>query len=216
MVTGSRYVSNSPSIVGDCIVLSRLLSCFECLAIKFLHLSPAALFTLKANSSAQQSASASAWFPSSEEYGIVNEMEHVEAQKGCYSSTEGLLYLLTVLIKTCGCPPDLGSQWRPRPGCTPYIEYVVDFVLPRAMGSKKGEKALYFASSADKYRLISRALEVIEAAVIRYYVPTTEMNLVYSADSHTSTAKKVTLSSQVAAVSYESAMKKASENGFFF
>lgn len=143
----------------------------------------------------------------------MNEMEHVEAQKGCYSSTEGLLYLLTVLIKTCGCPPDLGSQWRPRPGCTPYIEYVVDFVLPRAMGSKKGEKALYFASSADKYRLISRALEVIEAAVIRHYVPTTEMNLVYTADSHTSTAKKVTLSSQVAAVSYESAMKKASENG---
>ena len=99
-------------------------------------------------------------------------MEHVEAIEGSYPATEGLLYLITSLVQTVGCPSDVGSAWRPRPGCTPYIEYVIDFVLPRATGlTNTGKQALSFATLADKYRLVSRALEVVEAVIVRYIVP---------------------------------------------
>ena len=99
-------------------------------------------------------------------------MEHVEAIEGSYPATEGLLYLITSLVQTVGCPSNTGSDWRPRPGCTPYIEYVIDFVLPRATGSTNtGKSSLFFATPADKYRLVSRALEVVEAVIVRYMVP---------------------------------------------
>jgi len=114
------------------------------------------------------------WFPASDKYGIVNEMEHVESKQGCYPSTEGLLQLLTALISTVGCPSDVGSQWRSRPGCAPYIEYVVNFVLPRAMGTKSCGTSLHFATLADKARLVTRALEVVDAVVTRYIVPSPE------------------------------------------
>jgi hypothetical protein len=81
------------------------------------------------------------------------------------------MYLLTTLIKTVGCPSDLGSQWRLRSGCSPYIEFVTNFVLPRATGSLKNVKPLPFATVADECRLISHALEVIEAIIVRYVVP---------------------------------------------
>jgi hypothetical protein len=114
---------------------------------------------------------ASAWFPASAEYGIVYELEHVEAQSGSYPATEGLLYLLSTLVSTSGCPSDLGSEWRAQSGCAPYIEFVTDFVLPRAMGLKKMDSGLSFASPADKCRLISRSLEVLDAVLSRYVVP---------------------------------------------
>jgi len=99
-------------------------------------------------------------------------MEHVEAIEGSYPATEGLLYLMTSLVRTVGCPSDLGSDWRPRPGCTPYIEYVIDFVLPRATGlTNTGKNPLLFGTPANKYRLVSRALEVVEAVIVRYMVP---------------------------------------------
>uniref|UniRef100_A0A7S4W5F5 Uncharacterized protein n=1 Tax=Ditylum brightwellii TaxID=49249 RepID=A0A7S4W5F5_9STRA len=125
----------------------------------------------KANVTGHGQRSPDCWLPQSEKYGILYEMEYIESQTGIYPATEGLLYLISALITTCGCPPDLRSCWRPRPGCSPYIEYAVDFVLPRAMGTKGGGKGLYFASQADKSRLVCRGLEVVEAVIVRYIVP---------------------------------------------
>ena len=99
------------------------------------------------------------------------QFEHVEAEAGSYPSTEGFLYLLTTLIRTVGCPSDLGSQWRLRQGCLPYVEFVTNFVLPRATGLMKNITPLPFATVADECRLISRALECIEAVLVRYVVP---------------------------------------------
>lgn len=98
-------------------------------------------------------------------------MEHVEAEAGTYPCTEGFMNLLTTLIRTVGCPPDLGSQWRLRSGCSPYVEFVTSFVLPRATGSFKNVKPLPFATIADECRVINRVLEVIEAIIVRYVVP---------------------------------------------
>jgi hypothetical protein len=61
-------------------------------------------------------------FPKSTDYGIIYQFEHVETKLGQYHATEGFLFLLSTLIKVVGCPPTLGSQWRIRLGCAPYIE----------------------------------------------------------------------------------------------
>jgi len=110
-------------------------------------------------------------FPQSSEYMMIYQLEHVEAEVGTYPATEGFLFLLSTLVKYAGCPSNLGSQWRLRPGCAPYIEYVTDFVLPRATGMSKNVKTLPFASVADECRLINRAMEVVEAVLVRYVVP---------------------------------------------
>ncbi|KAK1735048.1 hypothetical protein QTG54_014114 [Skeletonema marinoi] len=110
-------------------------------------------------------------FPQSSEYMMIYQFEHVEAEVGTYPATEGFLFLLSTLVKYAGCPSNLGSQWRLRPGCAPYIEYVTDFVLPRATGMSKNVKTLPFASVADECRLINRAMEVVEAVLVRYVVP---------------------------------------------
>ncbi|KAL7435715.1 hypothetical protein ACHAXM_004800 [Skeletonema potamos] len=110
-------------------------------------------------------------FPQSSEYMMIYQLEHVEAEVGTYPATEGFLFLLSTLIKYAGCPSNLGSQWRLRPGCAPYIEYVTDFVLPRATGMSKNVKMLPFASIADECRLINRAMEVVEAVLVRHVVP---------------------------------------------
>jgi hypothetical protein len=110
-------------------------------------------------------------FPPSADYGLLYQLEHVESEAGTYPSTNGFMYLLTTLIRTAGFPPELGSQWRMRSGCLPYIEIVTDFILPRATGSMKNVKPLPFATVADQYLLISRALEVVEAVLVRYVVP---------------------------------------------
>lgn len=156
-----------------------------------------------------EEASSSAWFPASVEYGIVHEMEHVEAIEGSYPATEGLLYLITSLVQTVGCPSDLGSAWRPRPGCTPYIEYVIDFVLPRATGlTVTGKQALSFATPADKYRLVSRALEVVEAVIVRYMVPPDSSKQALSASSK---LQQQPLSLETIGRHYESSLRHASE-----
>jgi hypothetical protein len=98
-------------------------------------------------------------------------MEYVECKIGHYPATEGLLKLLCVLFSSSDYPSNLGSESRTMQGCNPYIEYVVDFVLPRAMGGKKGESSLYFTTPADKSRLLTRALEVVNAVLVRYMVP---------------------------------------------
>jgi hypothetical protein len=96
---------------------------------------------------------------------------------GYYPSTEGLLQLLTSLVIAAGCPSDLGQVTEPgkperlRPGSTPYIEYVVDFVLPRALGSRKADERLPFKAGVDSSRLVARALEVVEAVLTRYSIP---------------------------------------------
>jgi len=110
-------------------------------------------------------------FPQSSEYMMIYQLEHVEAEVGTYPATEGFLFLLSTLVKNAGCPSNLGSQWRLRSGCAPYIEYVTDFVLPRATGMSKNVKPLPFASVADECRLINRAVEVVEAVLVRYVVP---------------------------------------------
>lgn len=111
------------------------------------------------------------WFPPLEQNGIIYEMEYVESKKGSYPATEGLLKLLAVLFASTCCPTDLGSGTRKVPGCSPYIEYVIDFVLPRIMEVKSGKETLYFSSKTEKYRLLTRALEVINAVLVRYEVP---------------------------------------------
>ena len=110
-------------------------------------------------------------FPKSTEYGMIYQFEHVEAELGQYHATEGFLFLLSTLIKVVGCPSTLGSQWRLRPGCAPYVEYVTNFVLPRTVGMDKNVQPLYFASVSDECRLVERALEVVEAVIVRYVVP---------------------------------------------
>ena len=123
-------------------------------------------------SSDEAAASSSAWFPASEKYGILHEAERVESAAGRYPSTEGFLYLLSALTTVGGCPPDLGSASRPRPGCAPYVEYVTHFVLPRVLGTGLDDgKGLPFATAGDKQRLISRALEVVDTMIGRYIVP---------------------------------------------
>ena len=118
-------------------------------------------------------------FPPSPDYGLIYQFEHVEADIGSYSSTEGFMYLLTTLIRTVGCPSDLGSQWRLRTGCSPYVEFVTKFVLPRATGLMKHVKPLPFATVADEYRLINRALEVVDAILVRYVVPFSTDNFLF-------------------------------------
>lgn len=124
-----------------------------------------------------------AWLPADPKYGMLFEMEHVESQSGCYPSTEGVLQLITSLVSSAGCPSDLGQAselnklGRMRPGATPYIEYVAYFVLPRALGSRRGDNQLSFKTGADSSRLVARALEVIEAVATRYPVPSSAPNL---------------------------------------
>lgn len=106
-------------------------------------------------------------------------MEHIESMNGTYPATEGLLLYLCVLFSTAGREPNLGVKHR-RPGTTPYIEYVVSFVLPRIISltgtdskvsSQKRSIPLPFSSPADKHRLLSRALEVISVVISGYIVP---------------------------------------------
>eukprot|EP00536_Pseudo-nitzschia_multiseries_P005651 jgi/Psemu1/254700/estExt_Genewise1Plus.C_1080064 len=100
-------------------------------------------------------------------YGILFEMEHIESKKGWYPSTEGLLELLKSLVSSVGCPSNLGQNWRVRTGCTPYVEYVIHFVIPKALGVNN-HTALPFRVPGDRSRLVSRALAVVEAVIIRY------------------------------------------------
>jgi hypothetical protein len=108
-------------------------------------------------------------FPKHPMYGMLYEMDYIESKKGWYPSTEGFLDLLNSLVSSVGCPSKLGRNWRVRTGCTPYLEYVINFVLPKALGVN--QKTLPFRVSGDQSRLVSRALAVVEAIVIRYNLP---------------------------------------------
>ena len=98
-------------------------------------------------------------------------MEYLEASSGVFPSTIGFLRLLSSLAKNGGFPPNLGENWRSRTGCSPYIEYAMCLVLPRATGTFGGGPALSFRSSAEKNRLCVAALELINVAVGQYVVP---------------------------------------------
>jgi len=120
------------------------------------------------------------FIPLDEKYGILYEMEHVESLSGSYPATEGLLFLLSALISSAGIKPNLGASFR-RPGISPYIEYIVYFILPRTVSlpdtgtfnvppiSKRAP--LPFASIADRSRLLTRALEVISTVIRAYVIP---------------------------------------------
>ena len=71
-------------------------------------------------------------------------MEYIEFSLGHYPSSEGFLKLLASLFAVGGCPSDLGKNWRVRSGCSPYIEYVIDYLLPRAKGTFANLPALPF------------------------------------------------------------------------
>jgi len=103
-------------------------------------------------------------------YGLLYEMDHIESKKGVYPSTEGFLDLLRALVSSVGCPSNLGQNLRVRTGCTPYVEYVIYFVLPKAFGMNS-QSPLPFRVSGDRSRLVSRALAVVEAVIIRYNLP---------------------------------------------
>jgi hypothetical protein len=104
-------------------------------------------------------------------------MEHIESRLGYYPSTEGLLQLLSALVTAAGCPANVGNDeegnvGRLRPGCAPYIEYVVYFVLPRVVGTRKApDDKLPFRTNVDSSRVLARALEVLEAVLTRYAIP---------------------------------------------
>jgi hypothetical protein len=122
-------------------------------------------------------------------YGLLYEMEHIEARMGWYPSTEGFLQLLQSLVCSAGCPRNLGQSWRPRSGCAPYMEYIVDFVLPRALGIK-GAPILPFRVRGDQCRLVTLALQVLEAVVSRYAVPTAELQKLRDPKAAAKTMKK--------------------------
>lgn len=107
-------------------------------------------------------------------YGILHDLNHVESFIGTYPATEGLLLLIFSLVQRTGCPPNLGSKWR-RPGASPYIEFVTNYVLPRSIISAHGafsdQAPLLFATPEDRYRLIARALDVVKVVICRYPVP---------------------------------------------
>ncbi len=112
-------------------------------------------------------------FPESTDYGMIYQFEHVESKLGNFPATEGFLFLLSTLVKVVGCPTNLGSQRRLRPGCAPYI-YVTDFILPRATGTDKSARPTRFARVSDECRVVARALEVVEAVIVRYAISTSK------------------------------------------
>ena len=116
-------------------------------------------------------------------FGILYEMECVESSLGCYPSTEGFLRLLAALFAGGGCPPGLGQDWRARPGCLPYLEYVVQYVLPRASGNYSTLPSLEFRVVADRDRLEWLALSVVEVALNRYSIPSPKLLRSYRAGS---------------------------------
>jgi hypothetical protein len=97
-------------------------------------------------------------------------MEHIESALGVYSSTGGFLLLLKSLFTIGVCPPTLGANWRLRTGCTPYLEYVTNLVLPRVTGCFKSLPPLPFRTAQDKLTVTALALEVVEAVLTRYCV----------------------------------------------
>lgn len=109
-------------------------------------------------------------FPQDTNYQIIYEMEHVESKKGLYPSTEGLLELLQSLVCSVGCPSNVGEASRSRTGCTPYLEYIISFVIPRAFGMD-GKASLPFRLEGDRSRLVARALAVVDAVLVRYDLP---------------------------------------------
>lgn len=109
--------------------------------------------------------------PLDQNFAILYEMVHVEAKQGLYPSTEGFLSLLAALFRSC-CPPELGQGMRLRLGCTPYIEYVMHFVLPMTTGSESKMGKLPFRSKADEARLFAKATEVIRTVLVQYSVET--------------------------------------------
>ena len=116
--------------------------------------------------------------PPDPKFGILYEMEYLESQIGCYPSTEGLLLLIDALVSTAGCPQDLGKQiqgndvgGRAQLGCSPYIEYVIHFVLPRVIGSDTSAAILPFCTYGDQDRLVALALEIIQRLITHYAVP---------------------------------------------
>jgi len=97
-------------------------------------------------------------------------MEHVESALGVYSSTGGFLSLLKSLFKSGVYPSNLGSNWRLRAGCTPYIEYIIHLILPRLTGKFMNLPALPFRTPQDRLLIITLAFEAVEAALARYCV----------------------------------------------
>ena len=115
------------------------------------------------------------WLPADPRFSIIYEMEHVESALGVYKSTGGFLSLLKSLVSAGGCPSRLGSNWRVRAGCTPYVEYVVDLVIPRATGKFGNCPSLPFRTDQDKNSLVGLALELVEIVVSSYIVPSPEL-----------------------------------------
>ncbi|KAL7580005.1 hypothetical protein ACA910_004995 [Epithemia clementina (nom. ined.)] len=111
------------------------------------------------------------WIPANPAYSLIYEMEYIEASRGVYPSTGGFLRLLSELVQGGGCPADLGRNWRSQSGCSPYILYVIDLVLPRVTGTFRGCPALPFRCSGDRDRLLSLGFDVVAACLRRYIVP---------------------------------------------
>lgn len=106
------------------------------------------------------------WIPADVRYSILYEMEYIESSMGFYPSTEGFLSLLKNLFTVGGCCPLVGNQRRIN--TTPYIEYIVNLVIPRITGDFMKEGPLPFRSTHDLNRILSLALEVVERVLSMY------------------------------------------------
>ena len=135
-----------------------------------LAMPPSSLKLANASTSSSSKSAYDSLLPKDPLYGLLYEMEHVESQLGWYPATEGCLEVISSLIQTAGCPSSLGQTWRIRPGTAPYLEYVTEFVLPRALGTQ-GISKLPFRVPGDESRLVTKALHVIQAVIVQYTVP---------------------------------------------
>lgn len=102
---------------------------------------------------------AETWVADDPAYGILYEMEWLEAPHGVYPSTRGFLNLLTSLVRTAGST-----------GRSAYLEYVCHMVLPRLTGRIYGPK-LPFEGPQEECRLAMAALEVVQTTLAMYPVP---------------------------------------------
>ncbi|GMH60988.1 hypothetical protein TL16_g03163 [Triparma laevis f. inornata] len=102
--------------------------------------------------------------PTEGDEGIFHDLYKVEARIKRYPLTKALLVLINNLVLTVGCPADLGEGKR-RQGVSPYIDFVIDHIIPAAVGGE-----LKF-EDGEREGLLGKALSVLLTILKRYVVP---------------------------------------------
>lgn len=78
---------------------------------------------------------------------------------------------MAALFKAGGNNSSLGQKWRVRTGSSPYIEFVVNYLLQRVTGRFQNLPPLPFQSDGDESRLEALTLNVVEIVLSRYVLP---------------------------------------------